>query len=755
MQSNCRCLERGAAAVLPQADENRRFIGADSGNFTSEYVIVITMISLEKTPGTPLPAGATLVRGGVNFSVFSRHAASITLDIFETAEAEYPVYSFQLDPIINRTGDMWHICIQGLEAGAFYLYRADGPFQPEKGHRFNRNAYLLDPYAKALTNVSIFANLPPNYQPPSDRMDIELASPCTAKGMPKCVVICDDFDWNGDQPLNYPMHNCVIYETHLKGFTADDSSGVRHPGTYRGLIEKIPYLKELGVTSVELLPIQEFDENENTRVNPRTGERLRNYWGYSTVSFFAPKISFAAAQSPEEAVREFKEMVRELHRNGIEVILDIVFNHTAEGNENGVTINFRGFDNSIFYMLEDQQKRYYKNFSGCGNTVNCNHPVVHNFIIDCLRYWVMEMHVDGFRFDLASILGRDQKGNLIQDPPVLSRIAEDPILSRTKIIAEAWDAGGAYQVGSFPGGRWAEWNDRYRDDIRRFWRGDDHLANAAATRMAGSADLYSYAGRKPYHSVNFITSHDGFTLNDLVSYNGKHNEENGEQNRDGSDNNSSYNYGYEGPTQNRAIEAMRSRQIKNIILSLLLSQGTPMLLAGDEFRRTQKGNNNAYCQDNDISWIDWSLQSRYSDVFRFVKKAIAFRKRHPAFRRTEFFAGTDHSFNDVPDISWFDQTGRMPDWSKLNHFLAFRLDGSHTEIMSDMDDDDFFVMMNTSDKDTTVKLPPPRGGARWYRCIDTSIACPGDILDAGNEEALSAQQAYVLPAKTMAVLMGK
>ncbi len=708
------------------------------------------------TSGNTLPFGATPVRSGINFSVFSRNATSVILDIFENPEDSDPCFSYTLDSKLNRTGDMWHVCIEGLKPGALYLYRVDGPFEPKKGHRFNRNHYLLDPYAKAITDTSIFANLPAGYRTPVDKMDVELGKPHSAKDFPKCVVIDDnDFDWQGDLPLNYQLKDCIVYENHLKGFTADSSSGVKQPGTYRGMIEKIPYLKKLGITSVELLPIQEFDEFENANKNPRTGERLTNYWGYSTIAFFAPKASYAADRTPGGAVREFKELVRELHKNGIEVILDIVFNHTAEGNERGITLNFRGFDNSIYYILEDNHKQYYKNYSGCGNTVNCNHPVLRTFIIDCLRYWVTEMHVDGFRFDLASILGRDRNGNLIQDPPVLERIAEDPILSKTKIIAEAWDAGGAYQVGNFPGGRWAEWNDRFRDEIRRFWRGDDYLACGAATRIAGSSDLYQNDGRNPSHSVNFITSHDGFTMNDLVSYNGKHNEENGENNRDGSDNNSSYNYGYEGPTNNLEIETIRTRQVKNLLLTLVLAQGTPMLLAGDEVRRSQGGNNNAYCQDNSISWFNWENTKKHSDVYDFVSKAISLRLKHPVFRRQDFFDGITHSANANPDISWFSCDGKSLDWNTANHFLAYRLSGAKSETKAKNDDTDFFVMCNSSTKDITVKLPVAGRAKQWYRLVDTSVPAPNDFLEEENAELVETQRTYILPSRTMVVLQSR
>lgn len=708
------------------------------------------------TPGKPMmPFGANITHDGVNFSLFSRHATSVTIEIFEREDDELPYFTFTFDKKLNSTGDVWHVELKGLAEKALYLYRVDGPFAPEKGHRFNRNQYILDPYAKALTNTSIFKNLPPDYITPVDNMDIILGKKTSAKGYPKCVVIDDDFDWQGDRPLNYRMQDSIIYETHVKGFTASPTSKVKNPGTYAGFIEKIPYLKQLGITSVELLPMQEFDEYENANVNPRTGGRLTNYWGYSTIGFFAPKASYAMDKTPGGAVKEFKTFVREMHKAGLEVILDIVFNHTAEGNEHGLTLNFRGLDNSIYYILVDDQLQYYKNYSGCGNTFNCNHPVVRTFIIDCLRYWVCQMHVDGFRFDLGSILGRDRNGNLMENPPMLELIAEDPVLRNTKIIAEAWDAGGAYQVGVFPGGRWAEWNDRYRDEIRRFWRGDEFLANSVATRITGSSDLYLDDGRKPFHSVNFLTSHDGFTLNDLVSYNGKHNEENGENNRDGSDNNCSFNYGYEGPTSNKKIEKIRTKQIKNFILNLFISQGTPMLLGGDEFRRSQGGNNNAYCQDNEISWYDWSLCDKNVDLLRFVRRVIELRKNHPVFRRPEFFSGLDHNHNSRPDIQWFDENGQEPDWTKVNHFFAFMLDGASAESFATKNDNDFFIMVNGGKTDITVKLPKHSDGKKWYRVVDTSVESPEDIFANGFEELLSVQDVYVLQAFGSAVLLAK
>ncbi|MCL2233419.1 MAG: alpha-amylase family glycosyl hydrolase, partial [Treponema sp.] len=435
--------------------------------------------------GKALPMGATLTGKGVNFAIFSRHALEITLILFESAEKGSPHKEIRLCTKSNRTGDIWHCHIPGLEAGACYLYRADGPYIPEKGFRFNSNKTLIDPYAKALTDMSDWDfKACVGYDPYADSGDLSYSYVDDLFNQPRCIVVDDDFDWQGDLPLNYPLRFSVLYETHVKGLTQHPNSGVSAPGTYRGVIEKIPYFNDLGITSLEFLPIQEFNENELSTKNPVTGKPLKNYWGYSTVAFFAPKASYAHDRSPGSQVREFKEMVRELHKAGIEVILDIVFNHTGEGNERGPTFSFRGLDNTVYYML-DQNRRYYKNYSGCGNTVNCNHPVVRTLIIDCLRYWVVEMHVDGFRFDLGSILGRDENGHLMENPPVLQRIAEDPVLRNTKIIAEAWDAGGAYQVGWFPGGRWAEWNDRFRDDMRRYWRGDQKETRHLATRLSG------------------------------------------------------------------------------------------------------------------------------------------------------------------------------------------------------------------------------------------------------------------------------
>lgn len=711
-------------------------------------------IQFNTLPGRPLPFGATVHPDGVQFAVFSRNATAVFLDIFAAPDDAEPAFEYRFDPSLNRTGDVWHVFVVGLKPGAYYLYRVDGPFKPEKGLRFNVNKYLIDPYVKALTgNFTWDLTRARAYDQAGTDCDLCFSATGDAGMVPKGIVVSDDFDWQGDRPLNYPLRFSVLYETHVRGVSMRNP-GIAHPGTYRGIVEMIPYFRELGITSLELMPVMEFDALENPRSNPRTGAHLQNYWGYSTISFFAPKGTYASSGSLGQQVTEFKEMVRELHRAGLEVILDIVFNHTAEGSERGPTLNYRGFDNSIYYIL-DENRRYYKNYSGCGNTLNCNNPVVRTLILDCLRYWVIEMHVDGFRFDLGSILGRDQQGRLMENPPVIERIAEDPVLRNTKIIAEAWDAAGAYQVGWFPGGRWAEWNDRFRDDVRRFWRGDEHAVQALATRITGSSDLYLRDGRKPFHSINFITSHDGFTLNDLVSYNGKHNEENGENGDDGHNSNFSFNYGFEGPATNPSVEAVRNRQVKNFMATLLLSLGTPMLLGGDEFRRTQGGNNNAYCQNNETSWYDWERLSPHADVFRFVKELIAFRKRHLAFLRPEFYTGKDKSYNAIPDITWFNAKGESPDWAKIDKVISLRIDGSRADVLSDRDDNDFFMAFNASATGVKFRICPAPAGKQWFLAINTGTEPPEDILPAGGERLLVPQNEFTVSPRSMVVFISK
>ena len=701
-----------------------------------------SMDSIRVSPGKAVRAGTTVTAEGVYFTVFSRNAKKVFLDLYASPEDAAPYHTVELNPDTNKTGDLWHVFVEGLKPGDLYLYRVDGPFTPTRGHRFDKTQPLFDPRAKAYSEGSVF-----KYMHPGKDKNLER--------MPKCVIVDDNsYDWEDDRPLEIPLEKSIIYEMHVKGFTASPTSGVEHPGTYRGVIEKIPYLQSLGVSAVELLPVMEFDEYENSNINPRTGVRMKNYWGYSTIGFFAPKCSYASDRSPGACVREFKDMVKALHNAGIEVLLDVVFNHTAEGNENGVSLNFRGFDNKIFYHLVPDHKEYYMNYSGCGNAVNANHPVVQDFIIDCLHYWVLEMHVDGFRFDLASELTRDEKGCPSDIAPLTKRISEDSILRKTKIIAEPWDCAGAYQIGNFPGGRWCEWNDHYRDGIRRFVRGDEFVANEAATRIAGSNDLYALSGRGPINSINFITAHDGFTMNDLVTYNCKHNEENGEENRDGSDNNLSYNHGFEGPTVNPKIEAIRAQKVRNFFTTLMLSQGVPMFVSGDEVRRTQGGNNNPYCQDNEISWFNWDDVKNNAQILEFVQNLIALRNQHPVFHRRDFFGGSRTSlFNEPPDISWFNYDGTVPDWKRMNRYLAFRLGGKVSNI--DHEDNDFFVAINMDIHDVTITIPNPTSGTKWYRTIDTSIENRTSILLGGQEENLNSQEHYVVMANSILVLISK
>jgi glycogen operon protein len=555
--------------------------------------------------------------------------------------------------------------------------------------------------------------------------------------MPKCVFTHDHFDWQEDQLLKHPWSQTVIYETHVRGSTIHPSAGVECPGTYRGLIEKIPYFQALGITAIELMPVQEFNETQVTGLNPSTGNPLRNYWGYDPVAFFAPKASYSSAGGHGQQTLEFKEMVRALHAAGIEVILDVVFNHTAEGNELGPTLCFRGIDNAIFYTLAPN-KRYYQNYTGTGNTINANHPVVRDFILTALRYWVLDMHVDGFRFDLAAVLGRDGAGNILPNPPLLERIAEDPILRDVKIIAEAWDAAGAYEVGSFSERRWAEWNGRYRDEVRRFWRGDEGMLGVFASRICGSSDIYSASGKGPESSINFITCHDGFTLQDLVSYRDKHNLDNGENNHDGTDANFSDNYGVEGETADTGIDAVRKRQIKNFLLTLFISRGVPMLLGGDEFRRTQRGNNNAYCQDNETSWYDWRSLEQHHDIYRFTVGMIAFRQAHPVLRTERFYTDAD--------IHWFTAQGGFPTWT----------DSGARQLACQITEEDahsLYLMFNAGTDAIDFMVPPAPYGAAWRVAIDTAREAPDDLFPEGQEPLWDGFPTYHVSPRSSVVLL--
>jgi isoamylase len=690
--------------------------------------------------GKPIPYGANESSDGINFSIMSKNAKRLCL-VISTMEEHQAIIEIPFDPRIHKSGDVWHMEIVNLPPDFCYTYHVSGTFDPANGHFFNSQIHLLDPYAKAINGDEKWGSVPIQAGDAYDENYAYL----------RCFIPETEFDWGDDSPINRPLKDTIIYELHVRGFTQHPSSKVTNPGTFRGIIEKIPYLKKLGITAVELMPINEFDENECMFTNPITGEKLKNYWGYSTISFFAPNAAYSASSGQKAQVAEFKEMVKALHEAGIEVIIDIVFNHTAEGTEAGPTISFRGLDNTIYYILDRDFK--YMNFSGCGNTLNCNHPVVREMILDCLRYWVTEMHVDGFRFDLASILGRDHTGAVMSNPPVLEAIALDPILSNSKIIAEAWDAAGLYQVGHFPAWkRWAEWNDKYRDAIRRFIKGDSGSVAEMSTRIAGSSDLYGASERKPYHSINYVSCHDGFTLYDLVAYNEKHNQENGEGNRDGHNNNLSWNCGVEGPTHKAAVTRLRARQIKNFIALLMLSQGTPMILAGDEFCRTQKGNNNAYCQDNDISWIDWDLKDRHYDVFRFMCLMIDFRRQYETLRRETFFTGTKPFEQALPDISWHGTKVDSPDFDDKSSALAFLISGVTENDKPKQHD--IYVAVNPTHRQQTFRIPD-LVHRDWFLKVDTANNSPQDFYEDEHELMLSNPRTYQLRSHSLLILIAK
>ena len=663
-------------------------------------------------PGRTHPLGATPDREGVNFSLFSEHATSVELLIFERPDDPQPSQTIKLDPKTNKTFYFWHVYIRGLKPKTGYAYRVDGSQDLHgSGHRFNKNKVLIDPYSKG------------NSYKLWNRIDALGTKDNLTTSMRSVVIDIDNYDWEGDRPLGKPISSSIIYEMHVRGFTKSASSNCKYPGTFAGVIEKIPYLKKLGITAVELLPIFDFDEHETVR--EVDGLPLANYWGYDPHSFFAPETSYSYSPEERSPITEFRDMVKALHKAGIEVILDVVFNHTSEGNHHGPTINFRGIDNSIYYHLVPFDKQYYMDYSGCGNTFNCNHPMVDKLIVECLEFWVREMHVDGFRFDEGSILARGLNGSPMVNPAVLWHIETSGTLANTKMIAEAWDAGGLYQIGYFPGYRYAEWNGRYRDDIRQFVKGYPGLIGAVANRLAGSADLYEGNGRKPINGINFITCHDGFTLNDLVSYNYKHNEANGEGNRDGIDENYSWNCGIEGETDNPEVEALRKRQIKNFAAILLLSQGIPMILGGDEFRRTQQGNNNAYCQDNQISWFDWNLVERNAEILRFFKSMIAFRKRYGSLCRRGFFNGEVNE-RSLADISWHGCQLYQPGWYDPNsHVLAYTLAGFDGAV-------DIHVMLNMYWESLEFEIPAI-SDRNWFKVIDTAQPSPLDILEPCQE----------------------
>jgi len=655
--------------------------------------------------GGSSPLGAAVYHGGVNFSLFSRNASAVELLLFDRTDDARPARVITIDPITNRTYHYWHVFAPGVRPGQIYGYRVHGSIDPARGMRFDSAKVLLDPYGRGVV-------VPKNYR----REAAVEKGDNTALAMKSVVVDSSIYDWEGDSPLQRPSSQTIVYEMHVRGFTCHPSSGVTEKtrGTFRGLIEKIPYLQQLGITAVELLPVFQFDDQD-------CPPGRINYWGYSPVSFFAPHQSYSSCQDPLGPIDEFRDMVKALHLAGIEVILDVVFNHTAEGAQSGPTLSFKGIDNSIYYILE-QDRASYANYSGTGNTLNANHPIVRRMIVDSLVYWVEQMHVDGFRFDLASILARDSSGEVMSTPPVLWDIESNPSLAGTKMIAEAWDAAGLYQVGSFIGDSWKEWNGRFRDDVRDFFRGHDGSLRNFADRYLGSHELYRHKEREAEQSVNFVTCHDGFTLNDLVSYGQKHNEANNEENRDGSNDNRSWNCGVEGPTDDPAIEKLRNRQLKNFFTVTLLSLGLPMILMGDEVRRTQNGNNNAYCQDNETSWFDWALVSRHADVYRFVRLLIA--RRLLRDQQPEGHRMTLTQLIGQANKGWHGVKLGQPDWSDHSHSVAFSAELPREGAVC-------HLMFNAYWEPLDFELPPVRGAGAdpWRRWIDTSLESPNDIAE--------------------------
>jgi isoamylase len=653
--------------------------------------------------GRPYPIGATIANGGVNFCLFSRSAEGVDLVLFDHEDDAKPARAIRLDPVADRTYYYWHTFVPGVRPGQLYGYRVTGPDRPDQGLRFDPSKVLLDPYGRGLVTPKTYS--PEHARRPGDN---------AATAMKSVVVDPAAYDWEGDVPLRRPSARTVVYEMHVRGFTRHPSSGLPNDvrGTYRGLVEKIPYLKDLGVTAVELLPVHAFD----TRACP---PGVVNYWGYQSVSYFAPHPQYSSRQDPLGPVDEFRDMVKALHRAGIEVILDVVYNHTAEGSHDGPTLCFRGVDNPTYYILEQGGARY-ADYSGCGNTVNANHPVVRRMIVDSLRYWVTEMHVDGFRFDLASILSRDATGHVLPNPPVVWDIETDPVLSGTKLIAEAWDAAGLYQVGTFVGDAWKEWNGRFRDDVRDFFRAAPGSVARVADRLVGSHQMYRHEAREAEQSVNFVTCHDGFTLNDLVSYDRKHNDANGENNRDGADDNRSWNCGHEGPTADPGIEALRTRQVKNFLTTTLMSLGLPMILMGDEVRKSQGGNNNAYCHDSELAWFDWSLVTKHADVHRFVRLLLARRTLRSVAHEeqrvslSEMIAASTHA--------WHGTRLNRPHWGPDSHAIAFGGELKREGLA-------IHLILNAYWEPLDFELPPRNGGGPWCRWIDTSLPSPEDIVE--------------------------
>jgi glycogen operon protein len=657
---------------------------------------------------------------GVNFCLFSRNALGVELLLFDREDDIRPARVIRIDPITNRTYHYWHVFVPGLQPDQIYAYRVDGPFDPRSGLRFDRSKVLLDPYSRGVT-------VPASYS----RNACRVAGDNAAVAMKSVVLDPHAYDWEGDRPLRHPSSRTIVYEMHVRGFTRHPTSGVTEPrrGTYAGLIDKIPYLEQLGVTAVELLPVFQFDAQD-------CPPGLVNYWGYAPVSFFAPHQAYSTRREGSGPSEEFRDMVKALHRADLEIILDVVFNHTAENDTSGPTLCFKGVDNSTYYIVENDRSQY-ANYSGTGNTLNANHPVVRRMILDSLRYWVEEMHVDGFRFDLASILSRDSSGHPLANPPLLWDIESDPVLAGTKLIAEAWDAAGLYQVGSFIGDSWKEWNGSFRDDIRSFFRSENGSVRRVADRILGSPQIYGHEEREAEQSVNFVTCHDGFTLNDLVSYNEKHNEENLEHNRDGANDNRSWNCGREGPTNDVAIERLRNRQVKNFLTVTIFSLGMPMILMGDEVRRTQRGNNNGYCQDNEISWFNWDLITKHADLLRFTRlllKRRVLRDTDPERKRK--------SLNQLireANKAWHGVKLGHPDWSDESHSVAFFAEMRRANFL-------LYLILNSYWESLEFELPVPRKDfGSWRRWIDTALETPDDIVEWLDALPLSASKYRVAP----------
>lgn len=693
--------------------------------------------------GTPYPLGSTATEDGVNFSIFSGNATGVKLEIYQNATDVTPVEIVDLEEVTNHS---WHVFVSGMKPGTLYGYRVDGPFEPPNGHRFNKKKLLIDPYAKALTGPVTLDDSVFGYV--MGRDDISFSKSDSGAYVPKAVVIDPEFDWMGTRSPKTNWRDTVIYETHVKGATYRlESIDETIRGTYLGLgsPEMIQYLQELGISAVELMPIH---HSVDDRMLQEKG--LYNYWGYNTICYFAPDTRFSSSKAYGDQVKEFKTMIRNFHNAGIEVILDVVYNHTGEGNRYGPTLSFRGIDNSTYYRLDRQNRRYYSDFTGTGNSLDAGEPQVLQLIMDSLRYWIIDMHIDGFRFDLAAALARQ-----LHDVDALSAffdiIHQDPVISQVKLIAEPWDVGpGGYQVGNFPPG-WAEWNGKYRDLVRRFWRGDEGILGELATRLSGSPDLYELGGRKPHSSVNYICSHDGFTMYDLVSYSRKHNEANGSNNTDGMDENYSVNFGFEGDTDDPAVVGMRMKRIKNLFTTLLVSNGVPMILGGDEILRTQHGNNNAYCQDNESSWRDWNLTDRRKEMYEFVKRLIAFRKSIPSLRRSNFFTGTYMYGANVKDITWLRPDGHIMDngdWENPHSkAMGVTVSGLVRRPYGQLESfPDTMLLFNASGGSVPFKLPVT--GTGWELIIDS-------FEDLGSFPRNLDSNDFIMPPDSSAVLRSR